>query len=59
MSKPRDYYEALGLDRHYRVSELWLRLADGERVEAVGEVVTRTLQQMHRGVIDFEVVIPR
>lgn len=51
--------QTASFDPHRRVNELWLRVGQGERVEAIGGLVSRTLQQMHRGVADFDVVIPR
>jgi putative ABC transport system permease protein len=50
---------SLDLDPRQSVSELWVRLEDGKRVVPVGKVLEHTLQHLHRGVQDFEVVIPR
>ncbi len=50
---------SLDFDPRQSVTELWVRLRDGERVVPVGKIIEHTLQRLHRGVQDFEVVIPR
>jgi putative ABC transport system permease protein len=50
---------SLDLDPRQRVDELWVHLVDGERVLEVGRVVEHTLLRVHRGLPDFEVVVPR
>jgi len=42
-----------------RVDELWIRVADGERVLEIGRVVEHTLARLHRGVRDVRVIVPR
>ena len=50
---------ALDVDPHAKVDELWLQVADGDRVVEAGQVVDQTLRRRHRGTQDFEVVVPR
>jgi putative ABC transport system permease protein len=50
---------SLAVDPRQRVDEIWVQLVDGERVLAVGQVVEHTLLRVHRGLPDFEVVVPR
>jgi putative ABC transport system permease protein len=50
---------SLDIDPAMRVDEIWLQAVDGERVEAIGQVLSRTLTSLHRGSMDFDVVIPR
>jgi putative ABC transport system permease protein len=50
---------SLAIDPGLRVDEIWVQAEDGERVEAIGQVVARTLAGLHHGVDDFEVVVPR
>jgi len=50
---------SLEIDPAMRVDEIWVQAEDGERVEAIGQVLARTLTSLHRGVVDFDVVIPR
>jgi len=46
-------------DPSLRVDEIWVRIEDGERVLQVGRVVESSLQRLHAGLGDFEVVVPR
>jgi putative ABC transport system permease protein len=41
------------------VDEVWLHLADAGRVLDLGKVAERALMALHRGVADFELVVPR
>jgi putative ABC transport system permease protein len=41
-----------------RVDEIWMQASDGERVEAIGQVVRQTLDRLH-GAAAFDVVVPR
>jgi putative ABC transport system permease protein len=50
---------SLDLDPYQRVDEIWIQIADSERVAQLGQVVEHTLIRLHRGLADFEVVIPR
>lgn len=50
---------SLEIDPNMRVDEIWVQAEDGERVEAIGLVLARTLTALHRGNMDFDVVIPR
>ncbi|MBN2370628.1 MAG: ABC transporter permease [Vicinamibacteria bacterium] len=50
---------SLDLDPHQRIDEIWLQAADGERVSAIGRVVEHSLSRLHKGLPDFEVVVPR
>jgi putative ABC transport system permease protein len=50
---------SLDLDPRQSITELWVRLTDGDRVVPVGKIIEHTLQRLHRGVQDVEVVIPR
>jgi len=46
-------------DGRRRVDEIWIKVADGRRVVELGQVTEHTLARLHRGVRDFEVVVPR
>ena len=50
---------ALDVDPHAKVDELWLQVADGDRVVEAGQIVDQTLRRRHRGTRDFELVVPR
>lgn len=42
-----------------RVDEIWLQTQNGDRVEALGSVLAQTLQRLHGGSQDVEIVVPR
>jgi putative ABC transport system permease protein len=42
-----------------RVDEIWIQVKDGARVAELAGVAEHTLLRMHRGVPDFEIVVPR
>jgi putative ABC transport system permease protein len=42
-----------------RVDEIWIQVKDGARVAELAGVAEHTLLRMHRGVRDFEIVVPR
>jgi putative ABC transport system permease protein len=46
-------------DPDQSVDEIWVQVADGERVMELGEAVQHAVTRLHRGVADAEVVIPR
>ncbi|MBI2834130.1 MAG: ABC transporter permease [Acidobacteria bacterium] len=46
-------------DRYQRVEELWLQVADGDRVGLLGRVVEHTMSRLHDGRRDVEVIVPR
>jgi putative ABC transport system permease protein len=41
------------------VDEIWLQAEDGDRIETVGRVLTSTLQRLHGGRQDTDIVVPR
>jgi putative ABC transport system permease protein len=41
------------------VEELWLQVRDGGRVAEAGRLIEAALARLHRGVADFEVIVPR
>jgi putative ABC transport system permease protein len=49
----------LGADPDRRVDEAWLHFGAPERVIELGRMVERTLDRLHRGARDTEVVVPR
>ncbi len=50
---------SLDLDPHARVDEIWIQIADGQRVLELGRVVEHTLARLHPGAPSFELVLPR
>ena len=42
-----------------RVDEIWIQVTDGARVVELAQVAEHTLERLHRGVRDFEIVVPR
>jgi putative ABC transport system permease protein len=42
-----------------RVDELWIQVKDGARVVELAQVADHALERLHRGVRDFEIVVPR
>lgn len=41
------------------VDEIWLQAEDGDRIETVSRVLTRTLQTLHGGGRDADIIVPR
>lgn len=48
-----------GQTRFGEISEIWLRVARNENVQACAEAVRRILNQKHGGVEDFQVIVPQ
>jgi len=50
---------SLELDPRQRVDEIWLKVRAGERVHELGRITEHTLSRLHRGLPDFQVIVPR
>ena len=50
---------AFDVDPHEKVDELWLQVADGDRVVDAGQVIDQTLRRRHGSTRDVELVVPR
>ena len=48
-----------GQNRFGEISEIWLRVARNENIQASAEAVRRILNRMHGGVEDFQVIVPQ
>jgi putative ABC transport system permease protein len=52
-------HEPPGADTGRPIDEIWLQLADGRQVEAIGRIAGHTLARLGRGPDQVDVVVPR